>query len=128
MRSLKKGEREMMELFWRENRPLSHGDLSELLKDTMSRNTVYLHLNNLLDKGFLQTGLSVRRGRTYGRTFTPTVSKTEYYAKQVADAARDGDVLLEDVVSYFLGDEHITTATLDEIEKRIQEKRRKLEL
>ncbi|HIY33335.1 MAG TPA: BlaI/MecI/CopY family transcriptional regulator [Candidatus Evtepia faecavium] len=117
----------MMELFWRENRPLSHGDLSELLKDTMSRNTVYLHLNNLLDKGFLQTGLSVRRGRTYGRTFTPTVSKTEYYARQVADAARDGDVLLEDVVSYFLGDEHITTATLDEIEKRIQEKRRKLE-
>ena len=93
----------------------------------MSRNTVYLHLNNLLDKGFLQTGLSVRRGRTYGRTFTPTVSKTEYYAKQVADAAKDGDVLLEDVVCYLLGDEHITTATLDEIEKRIQEKRRKLE-
>lgn len=126
MRILKKGEREIMDLFWQENRPLSQADISEKLKDTMSRNTVYLHLNRLLDNGFLQPGLSVRRGRTYGRTFTPTVSKTEYYAKQVTDAAKDEDVLLEDVVSYFLGDETITEATLDEIEKRIQEKRRKL--
>lgn len=126
MRILKKGEREIMDLFWQENRPLSQADISEKLKDTMSRNTVYLHLNRLLDNGFLQPGLSVRRGRTYGRTFTPTVSKTEYYAKQVTDAAKDEDVLLEDVVSYFLGDEAITEATLDEIEKRIQEKRRKL--
>lgn len=126
MRILKKGEREIMDLFWQENRPLSQADISEKLKDTMSRNTVYLHLNRLLDNGFLQPGLSVRRGRTYGRTFTPTVSKTEYYAKQVTDAAKDEDVLLEDVVAYFLGDEAITEATLDEIEKRIQEKRRKL--
>lgn len=126
MRILKKGEREIMDLFWQENRPLSQADISEKLKDTMSRNTVYLHLNRLLDNGFLQPGLSVRRGRTYGRTFTPTVSKTEYYAKQVTDAAKDEDVLLEDVVAYFLGDETITEATLDEIEKRIQEKRRKL--
>ena len=126
MRILKKGEREIMDLFWQENRPLSQADISEKLKDTMSRNTVYLHLNRLLDNGFLQPGLSVRRGRTYGRTFTPTVSKTEYYAKQVTDAAKDEDVLLEDVVAYFLGDETITEATLDEIEKRIQEKRREL--
>ena len=126
MRILKKGEREIMDLFWQENRPLSQADISEKLKDTMSRNTVYLHLNRLLDNGFLQPGLSVRRGRTYGRTFTPTVSKTEYYAKQVTDAAKDEDVLLEDMVAYFLGDETITEATLDEIEKRIQEKRRQL--
>lgn len=128
MFSLKKGEMDVMEVFWREARPLSHADLCELLDGIVGRNTIYLHLNNLLKKGAIQTGPSVRRGRTYGRTFSAAITKAEYYAMQVADSAEADDATLCNVFSYFLGSKHVTEQTLDELEKRLEEKRRELGL
>lgn len=124
---LKKGELEVMEIFWRENRPLTHADLLELLKGVVGRNTVYLHLNNLMEKGAVEAGPSVRRGRTYGRTFTAAISKAEYFAMQVADMPDSDDRALKNVFAYFLGSKNVTSDTLDELEKRIEEKRRELE-
>ena len=69
MNSFKKGELEIMELLWGQERALTHAEISDRLKETTGRNTVYLHLNSLLAKGAIQIGPSVRRGRTYGRTF-----------------------------------------------------------
>lgn len=127
MYALKKGELEIMELFWRENRALTHADICDALKDTMSRNTVYLHINHLLDKSVLCVGPSVRRGRTYGRTFEPTISRTEYYARQVSEAAQEDKTTLDDVFAYFLDSKDITMETLDTLEKRIQKRRRELD-
>ena len=115
-----------MELFWHESQALTHADICEQLKGNVSRNTVYLHLNHLLNKGFIQTGPSVRRGRTYGRTFVAAISREEYLARQVVDAAQSDNATLQNVFSYFLGSEHVTNETLDELEKRIQQKRREL--
>lgn len=126
MYSLKKGELEIMELLWHEGRALTHAEISERLKDTIGRNTVYLHLNRLLDKGAIQIGPSVRRGRTYGRTFVAAINKAEYLATQVADAAQTDDKTLQNVFAYFLGSQHVTNETLDELEKRIQQKREEL--
>ncbi len=123
---LKKGELRVMELFWRENRPLTHAELLDMLKGVAGRNTVYLHLNSLLEKGAIETGPSVRRGRTYGRTFVAAITKAEYFAMQVADMADADDAALKNVFSYFLGSKHVTNETLDELEKRIEEKRRSL--
>ena len=126
MDPLKKGEREIMDLFWKKDCELTHADICDALKDTMSRNTVYLHLNHLIDKGALQIGPSIRRGRTYGRTFLASISKTEYYAKQVEDAAQEDDTTLEAVFSYFLGSKDVTNEVLDKLEERIQQKRKEL--
>lgn len=128
MYTLKKGELHVMEAFWRETEPLTHARLCELLDGIVGRNTVYLHLNNLLKKGMIQTGESVRRGRTFGRTFTPIISKSEYYAMQVADSSDADDTTLCNIFSYFLGSKHVTAETLDELEKRIEQKRRDLNL
>lgn len=126
MEPLKKGELEIMELFWREGQALTHADICEQLKDA-SRNTIYLHLNHLLKKGMIQTGPSVRRGRTYGRTFTAAVSKGEYLAMQVVDEAQADNQTLQNVFAYFLRSDHITPETLDELEKRIQQRKKELD-
>ena len=47
MFTLKKGELDVMEVFWREPDPLSHAGLCEQLDGIVGRNTIYLHLNNL---------------------------------------------------------------------------------
>ena len=128
MYALNKRELKIMELLWHENRALTHADISELITDTVGRNTVYLHLNNLLNKGIIQTGPSVRRGRTYGRTFVAAISKAEYFAMQVINMADVDDAALHNVFAYFLGSKHITSEALDEMEQRIQQKRRELNL
>lgn len=115
-----------MELLWQAPQTLTHADICEQLKSDVSRNTVYLHLNHLLDKGFIRIGPSVRRGRTYGRTFVAAISRAEYLAKQVVEAAQSDNTTLQNVFTYFLGADYITNETLDELEKRIQEKRGEL--
>ena len=127
MFTLKKGELDVMEVFWREPDPLSHAGLCEQLDGIVGRNTIYLHLNNLLRKGAIESGPSVRRGRTYGRTFSAALTKAEYYAMQVADASETDDATLCNVFSYFLGSKHVTKKTLDELEKRLEQKRRDLD-
>lgn len=126
MYSLDKRELEIMELLWREDRAVTHAEISEGLKAAPGRNTVYVHLNNLLEKGTIQTGPSVRRGRTYGRTFLAAISKAEYLAMQVADVAQVDDGTLKNIFAYFLGSQHVTCETLDELEKSIAQKRREL--
>lgn len=126
MNSFKKGELEIMELLWGQERALTHAEISNRLKETTGRNTVYLHLNSLLAKGAIQIGPSVRRGRTYGRTFLAAVSKAEYLASQVVDVAQGDSKTLQTMFAYFLGAGDVTNETLDELEKRIQEKRKEL--
>ncbi len=126
MFTLKKGELDVMEVFWHKDEPLSHANLCDLLDGVVGRNTIYLHLNNLLKKGAIHVGPSVRRGRTYGRTFVASLTKAEYYAMQVADSPGTDDATLCNVFSYFLGSKNVTAKTLDELEKCLKEKRRDL--
>ena len=46
---------------------------------------------------------------------------------QVADASETDDATLCNVFSYFLGSKHVTKKTLDELEKRLEQKRRDLD-
>lgn len=125
--TLDKRELEIMELFWREDRALTHADISKLLEDTVGRNTVYLHLNTLLDKGAIQTGPSVRRGRTYGRTFIAAITKSKYMAMQVAGFVRDDDERLRSVFAALIDTTYIDSATLDELSAIIEQKRKELD-
>lgn len=83
MYSLKKGELEIMELLWRKGRALTHAEISELLKDTIGRNTVYLHLNRLLDKGAIQIGPSVRRAGPMEELSLPPLTKQNIWQRKL---------------------------------------------
>ncbi len=126
MYTMRKGERKVMEVFWDADQPMSHSDLCAKMNGTMSKNTLYLHLNRLLDHDLVEVESLVRRGRTYGRTFRPAISRTEYYAMQVAEMAEKDHAALEDVIAYLLTSKAVTNATLDAVEARIAQKRKEL--
>lgn len=126
MITLDKKELAIMELFWHEKKDLTHKDILTLIDKSVSRNAVYMHLNALLEKGAIQIGPSVRCGRTYGRTFSPTISREEFTATQLKDCIMSDEQTLRHVFSMFLGSNQVTSQTLDALEEKIQQKRKEL--
>lgn len=77
---LTKSELEIMDEFWEKAVPLSRSDLLGKENKCWKDSSVHILLNGLLRKGLLQEVGVVRRSKTFGRTFEPTVSREEYYA------------------------------------------------
>lgn len=121
--SLDKKELAIMDLFWREEKELTHKEVLTQMDHSMSRNAVYMHLNRLLEKGALQVGPSVR----CGRTFAAAISKAEYRALQVNEYMETDEQTLRHVISMFFGSNPVTNQTLDALEEKIQQKRKELE-
>lgn len=74
----------IMELLWKENRPLSR---AEILKGTPGRNwnpaSVHLILNSMLSKNLIKI---TDESKTYGRTYESIVSEEEYVRQLVDDS------------------------------------------
>ncbi len=77
---LTKSEMEIMDVFWEKSIPLSRSDLLGKEDKCWKDSSVHILLNGLLKKGVLKEVGVVRRSKTYGRTFQPTLSREEYYA------------------------------------------------
>lgn len=87
--SLSKKERELMELFWDAGTPLSRTEILERAAQRPSSwkpNSVHILVNSLLDKGGLQVAGFYLNSRKLGRTFEPTLSRTEFALMQVGHA------------------------------------------
>ena len=81
---LTKSEMEIMDVLWAEGAPLSRGDLLERSEEkTWKDSSVHILLNGLLQKGAIREAGFVKRSKTYGRTFAPTVTREEYFANSV---------------------------------------------
>ena len=77
---LTKSEMEIMDEFWTKAVPLSRSDLLGKENKCWKDSSVHILLNGLLKKGILKEAGVVRRSKTYGRTFEPTLTREEYYA------------------------------------------------
>lgn len=81
---LTKSEMEIMDVFWAAEEPLSRSDLLERSQNkTWKDSSVHILLNGMLHKGVIREVGFVKRSKTYGRTFLPTVSREEYFAELV---------------------------------------------
>lgn len=77
---LTKSELEIMDVLWNENIPMSRADLLARNEEKSWRDSsVHILLNGLLQKGAIREAGFVRRSKTYGRTFVPTLSREQYY-------------------------------------------------
>ena len=80
---LTKSEMEIMDVFWNSKLPLSRSDLlGHGEEKSWKDSSVHILLNGLLQKGALSEVGFVRRNKTYGRTFLPTLSREEYFARK----------------------------------------------
>lgn len=81
---LTKSEMEIMDVLWDAGVPLSRADLLERSEEkSWKDSSVHILLNGLLAKGAISEAGVVKRIKTYGRIFAPTMTREEYYAQTV---------------------------------------------
>ncbi len=118
---LTKSEMEIMDVLWEEGTPLSRGDLLERSEEkTWKDSSVHILLNGLLQKGAIREAGFVKRSKTYGRTFAPTVTREEYFANSVFAFRHKPQVT--GLFAALLGRPEVTAEDLEQIAKLVAEK------
>ena len=81
---LTKSEMEIMDVLWAAEKPLSRSDLLERSEEkTWKDSSVHILLNGLLQKRAIREAGMVKRSKTYGRTFVPTLTREQYFATTI---------------------------------------------
>ncbi len=122
---LTKSEMEIMDVLWAVQVPMSRSDLLEHGEEkTWKDSSVHILLNGLLVKGAIREAGFVRRSKTYGRTFEPTLSREEYFAATVFSHRHKPD--LTGLVEALLARPEVTAETLDQLQAAIEQRRQGL--
>lgn len=78
---LTRSEMEIMDVLWEAGEPLSRSDLLERSQEkSWKDSSIHILLNGMLQKNMIREAGFVKRGKTYGRTFLPTMTREEYFA------------------------------------------------
>ncbi len=118
---LTRSEMEIMDVMWEAGAPLSRADLLARSEEkTWKDSSVHILLNGLLQKGAIQEAGLVKRSKTYGRVFTPTLTREEYFAGTVFCHRHKPQIV--GLFEALLRREEITQEELQQIEALIQKK------
>ncbi len=118
---LTKSEMQIMDVLWAADIPLSRSDLLERSEEkTWKDSSVHILLNGLLAKGAIQEAGFVKRSKTYGRTFVPSLTREEYFATTIFCHAHKPQFV--GLMEALLLREDITAEELAEVERLIREK------
>lgn len=81
-----KSEKQVMDLLWSVDRPLSCSEIVELSGDKTWKDS-YVHslLKSLMKKGIVKIEAFELISRSYARKFAPKVTKEEYYLNEYLD-------------------------------------------
>lgn len=91
---LTRSEMEIMDVLWDAAVPLSRADLLDRSEQKRWKDSsVHILLNGLLNKGAISEAGFVKRSKTYGRTFLPTLTREEYFAQLVFSYRRKPDAV-----------------------------------
>lgn len=120
---LTRSEMEIMDVFWQSGVPLSRSDLLEKSEGkSWKDSSVHILLNGLLQKNAIRQAGMVKRGKTYGRTFLPTVTREEYYATTVFSHRYKPEIV--GLVEALLRREDITQEDLAAISALVEQRRK----
>ena len=119
---LTKSELEIMDVFWASDAPLSRSDLLERSEEkNWKDSSVHILLNGLLNKGAIHEVGFVKRSKTYGRTFLPTMTREEYFASMIFSFRHKPKIV--GLMGALLKRDDITAEELDAIERLIAERK-----
>lgn len=119
---LTRSEMEIMDVMWASDVPLSRSDLLERSEQkSWKDSSVHILLNGLLQKTAIREAGFVKRSKTYGRTFVPTLSREEYFATTIFSHREKPDIV--GLIASLLKREDITPEQLDQIEKLVIERK-----
>ena len=119
---LTKSEMEIMDVLWGETVPLSRSDLLACGEEkSWKDSSVHILLNGLLQKGAIKEVGFVKRSKTYGRTFAPTLTREEYFATTIFSHRHKPEII--GLFEALLKREDITLQQLEEIEKMVVQRK-----
>ena len=122
---LTRSEMEIMDVLWNEGKPLSRSDLLQRNEEkSWKDSSVHILLNGLLQKGAIEEAGFVRRSKTYGRTFVPTMSREQYFATTIFSHRYQPD--MEKLVQALLHRDDVTAELLEKLELQIQKRKEEL--
>ncbi len=118
---LTKSEMEIMDVLWASPKPLSRSDLLERSEEkTWKDSSVHILLNGLLQKRAIREAGVVKRSKTYGRTFEPTLTREEYFATTIFCHRHKPEIV--GLFAALLRREDITQEQLQEIARLVNQK------
>lgn len=118
---LTRSELEIMEVLWDSGKPMSRSDLLARPEDkTWKDGSVHILLNSLLQKGAIEEAGVVKRSKTYGRIFVPTMSREQYYAQLVF--CHRGQPELVGLIDALLDREDLPREQLERIARLVERK------
>ena len=119
---LTKSEMQIMDVLWASDVALSRADLLERSENkTWKDSSVHILLNGLLQKGAIREVGFVKRSKTYGRTFAPTLTREEYFATTIFSHKHKPQIV--GLVRALLRREDITGEQLEQIEALVLERK-----
>ena len=81
---LTRSEMEIMDVLWEDGGELSRSDFLDRSEEkSWKDSSVHILLNGLLNKGAIREAGLIKRSKTYGRVFTPTMTREEYFAQTI---------------------------------------------
>ena len=118
---LTKSEMEIMDVLWASDRPLSRSDLLERSEEkTWKDSSVHILLNGLLQKNAIREAGVVKRSKTYGRTFEPTLTREEYFAVSIFSHRHKPEIV--GLIAALLKRQDITASDLEKIGALVAER------
>jgi BlaI family penicillinase repressor len=122
---LTKSEMQIMDVLWASEEPLSRSDLLERSQQkSWKDSSVHILLNGLLQKGAIREAGFVKRSKTYGRTFAPTLTREEYFATTIFSHPNQPEIV--GLFEALLKREDITPDQLVQIEELLRQRSAKV--
>lgn len=119
---LTRSEMEIMDVFWESGEALSRSDLlSKSEGKSWKDSSVHILLNGLLQKDAIRQCGMVKRGKTYGRTFLPTLTREEYFATTIFSHRHKPQMV--GLMEALLRREDITPDDLDAISALVEKRK-----
>ena len=119
---LTRSEMEIMDVMWESKVPMSRADLlAHSEEKTWKDSSVHILLNGLLAKGAICEAGMVKRSKTYGRTFAPTMTREEYFASTIFSHRHKPEIV--GLFAALLSREDITSDDLTAIAKLVEDRK-----
>ena len=118
---LTKSEMQIMDVLWASEVPLSRSDLlGRSEQKSWKDSSVHILLNGLLQKCAIREAGFVKRSKTYGRTFAPTLTREEYFATTIYSHTEKPDIV--GLFAALLRREDITPVQLTHMEALLRQR------
>lgn len=119
---LTKSELEVMDVLWNSDVPMSRADLlANSREKTWKDSSVHILLNGLLNKGAIREAGLVKRSKTFGRLFSPALTREEYFATTIFSHRYKPQIV--GLFEALLQREDITAQQLEQIEELVRRRK-----